>query len=89
MATLMGKPKVTARIVRDVAIMSGEPVVKGTRVPAMTIVAYLRAGHSDQEIFEDYPTLPLDGIKAVRDWAEAELGVDPGALRRLSPIASD
>lgn len=74
MVTLARKPKVASRIVRDSSVMSGSPVVKGTRVPAMTIVAYLRAGRSDEEIFEDYPTLPVDGIKAVREWAELELG---------------
>jgi len=63
-----------SEIVRDPSVMSGEPVVRGTRIPAMTIVAYLRAGHSNREIFEDYPTLPLDGIEAVIAWAEAEIG---------------
>jgi uncharacterized protein (DUF433 family) len=66
----------TSEIVRDPSVMSGEPVVRGTRIPAMTIVAYLRAGHSNREIFEDYPTLPVDGIDAVAAWAEAELGPD-------------
>ncbi|MDO8360808.1 MAG: DUF433 domain-containing protein, partial [Devosia sp.] len=46
----------------------------GTRVPAEVVLAYLRAGHSSQEIFEDYPTLPLDGIDAVIAWAEAVYG---------------
>ena len=74
MVTLARKPKVASRVVRDPSIMSGAPVVRGTRVPAMTIVAYLKAGRSDQDIFQDYPTLPVDGIKAVREWAEVELG---------------
>jgi uncharacterized protein (DUF433 family) len=56
--------------------MSGEPVVRGTRVPAMAVVAYLRAGHTRREIFEDYPTLPVDGIDAVSAWAEAAIGAD-------------
>lgn len=74
MVNLARKPKIASRVVRDPSIMSGAPVVRGTRVPALTIVAYLRAGHSDQEVFEDYPTLPVDGIDAVRRWAEVELG---------------
>ncbi|PSJ60502.1 hypothetical protein C7I84_11005 [Mesorhizobium ephedrae] len=56
--------------------MSNEPVVRGTRVPAMTVVAYLRAGRSSREIFEDYPTLPIGSIEAVAAWAEEELGPD-------------
>ncbi len=42
----------------------------------MTIVAYLRAGRTNREIFEDYPTLPVDGIDAVIAWADQELGHD-------------
>jgi uncharacterized protein (DUF433 family) len=66
------KPKIAAQIVSDDSILGGTPVVRGTRVPAATIVAYLRAGHSAQEIFEDYPSLPVDGIDAVIAWMESE-----------------
>jgi uncharacterized protein (DUF433 family) len=52
-------------------ILGGEPCVSGTRVPAMTIVAELRAGATRGEIFENYPSLPFDGIEAVTEWAEA------------------
>ncbi len=76
MAALRKPPAVPAEVVRDPSVMSGEPVVRGTRVPAQTIVAYLRAGRSNQEIFEDYPTLPIDGIDAVIRWAEANFGRD-------------
>ncbi|AWV19197.1 hypothetical protein A3862_00850 [Methylobacterium sp. XJLW] len=61
-------------VVSDPEVMSGDPVVSGTRVPAETIVAYLRAGHTDQDIYEDYPTLQPGAIDAVRRWAEREYG---------------
>ena len=48
--------------------------MRGTRIPAEIILAYLRGGHSHREIFEDYPTLPVDGIDAVIGWAEATYG---------------
>lgn len=77
------RPAIGAEVVRDPSVMDGTPVVGGTRVPAETILAYLRAGHSRQEIFEDYPSLPVDGIDAVVAWAEATYGPDwrksPGA----------
>lgn len=60
-----------AEIVSDPSVMSGEPVVRGTRVPAATVLAYLRSGCGDEQILEDYPSLPPDGIAAVRAWAEA------------------
>lgn len=79
---------VASEVIRDPSIMSGEPVVRGTRIPAMTVVAYLRAGHSNREIFEDYPTLPLDGIDAVIAWAESELGKNWRSLVPLNGIRS-
>lgn len=57
-----------AEVISDQSVMGGEPVVRGTRIPAATIAACLAAGRSDQEIFEDYPSLPVDGIEAVRRW---------------------
>jgi uncharacterized protein (DUF433 family) len=76
MVALRKGPALKSEVVRDPTIMSGDPVIRGTRVPAMTIVAYLRAGRSSREIFEDYPTLPVDGIDAVIAWADEELGAD-------------
>jgi uncharacterized protein (DUF433 family) len=62
------RPSSHAEVITDQSVMGGEPVVRGTRIPALTIAAYLTAGRSDQEIFEDYPSLPVDGIEAVRRW---------------------
>ena len=76
MGALQKAPSVKAEVVSDPSIMSGEPVVRGTRVPAETIIAYLRGGYTAQEIFEDYPSLPVDGIDAVVRWAEAKYGAD-------------
>lgn len=69
-------PPLKSEVICDPSVMSGEPVVRGTRVPAMTIVAYLRAGRTNREIFEDYPTLPVDAIDAVVAWASEQLGSD-------------
>ncbi len=74
MVALKKPPAVPAEVVSDPTVMSGEPVVRGTRVPAETIVAYLRAERTNVEIFEDYPTLPIDGIDAVIQWAERIIG---------------
>jgi uncharacterized protein (DUF433 family) len=85
MGALQKTPSVKAAVVSDPSIMSGEPVVKGTRVPAETIVAYLRGGHTAQEIFEDYPSLPIDGIDAVIRWAEVTYGAD---WKSIAPTAA-
>jgi uncharacterized protein (DUF433 family) len=67
-------PLYPAEIVCDPEVMSGEPIVRGTRVPAHTILACLRGGMSNVDIFQDYPTLPIDGIEAVIRWADANIG---------------
>jgi uncharacterized protein (DUF433 family) len=46
--------------------MSGDPVVRGTRIPAQTLLACLRAGMTRLEIFE--------GVEAVVRWAETKFG---------------
>ena len=58
----------------DAAILGGAPIVAGTRVPAATIVAYLRDGYLASEILDDFPSLPADSIEAVETWADRELG---------------
>ena len=85
MVALRKPPAVPAQIVEDLTVMSGEPVVRGTRIPGETILAYLREGSTNREIFEDYPTLPIDGIDVVIRWAEARYGPDwktPGGPKR-------
>ena len=67
------KTAVSAEVISDPSVMGGEPVVRGTRIPAATIAAYLAAGRTDREIFEDYPSLPVDGIEAVRRWRKSVL----------------
>ncbi len=58
-------------IVSDENVMSDDPCVAGTRIPAETIVANLEAGHPIGEILAAYPTLPAGGIEASIRRAEA------------------
>lgn len=72
----MIEPKAIERthVMCDAAILGGTPIVSGTRIPAATVVAYLRDGYLASEIFDDFPSLPADGIEAVETWADEELG---------------
>lgn len=76
MVALQRAPVVKAEVISDPTVMSGDPVIRGTRVLAETIVVYLRDGYTKEQIFEDFPTLPLDGISAVENWAETQYGPD-------------
>jgi DNA-binding GntR family transcriptional regulator len=74
-------------VVSDPTVMSGEPVVRGTRILARTILNYLRSGHRAEEIFKDYPSLPIDGIDAVKRWAQMTYGPDWKSANLLAPQA--
>jgi uncharacterized protein (DUF433 family) len=69
---MLDKNRQKSRIVRDEHILGGTPVVEGTRVPAENVLAELRAGRSKLEIFQDYPSLPLDGVEACLEWEKLE-----------------
>lgn len=64
-------PLIRAQITRNPDIMGGWPCVSGTRIPAMTIVAEIRAGTPELAVFAGYPSLPMDGIDVVREWASS------------------
>jgi uncharacterized protein (DUF433 family) len=60
-----------SRVIRDDGILSGMPVVSGTRIPAETVLAELQSGRSRFEIFRSYPSLPPDGIDACLSWEKS------------------
>lgn len=46
-------------------VMGGKPVIKGTRITVEIILDWLAAGWSEQELFDNYPRLSPDSLKAV------------------------
>jgi uncharacterized protein (DUF433 family) len=46
-------------------VMGGKPVIRGTRITVEIILDWLAAGWSEQEIFDNYPRLTPEGLKAV------------------------
>ncbi|WP_279482217.1 DUF433 domain-containing protein [Aureimonas sp. SK2] len=67
-ALLLGLRKTT--VVMDPAVMGGEPHVSGTAVPARAVLEAIRDGQLDFEVRSAFPTLPEDGVDAVRAWAD-------------------
>ncbi len=45
------------RIVINPDICNGRPVIRGTRITAQTILEFLGAGDSIEEILEEYPSI--------------------------------
>ena len=58
-------------IITDPDILTGKPVVKGTRIPVALILQYLAANPSLDDLFADYPRLTLDDVRACFAYAQA------------------
>lgn len=57
------------RIVWDANIMSGKPVIKGTRIPVESILRWLGRGTTIEKLLDEYPTLTLADIQAAQTFA--------------------
>jgi uncharacterized protein (DUF433 family) len=53
-----------ALISSDPAVMHGQAVIAGTRVPVSVILDCLAAGMSAEQIVSEYPTVTVEGVKA-------------------------
>jgi uncharacterized protein (DUF433 family) len=61
------------RIDIDPQVMTGKPVIRGTRIPVELIVRMLAQGIPDQEILQEYPRLEPDDIRAALAYAAQAL----------------
>ncbi len=50
-------------------ICNGRPVIAGTRIPVQTIMEFLGAGDSVDEVLEAYPSLKRDDVYACIQFA--------------------
>ncbi|GLU50623.1 DUF433 domain-containing protein [Dyadobacter frigoris] len=57
------------RIVIDEAICNGKPIIRGYRITVKTILEYLAAGETHENILEAYPFLEEDDITACIQFA--------------------
>jgi uncharacterized protein (DUF433 family) len=71
------------RIVLDPQVLTGKPVVRGTRLSVEFIVGLLAEGWSEAEILENYPNLQRDDIRACLAYARDAL-----ASERVYPSAA-
>jgi uncharacterized protein (DUF433 family) len=54
-------------IVDDVC--NGKPTIRGMRITVQTILEFILAGDTDEDILESYPFLELEDIQAVKQYA--------------------
>ena len=48
---------------------NGRPVIRGTRIAAQTVLEFLAAGDSVEELLKEYPTLQREDVQACLDYA--------------------
>ena len=61
------------RIALDPAVLSGKPIVKGTRIAVEFVLSLLAEGWSEAQILDNYPGLAREDIAACLGYASAQL----------------
>ncbi len=67
-------PPMSERILIKPDICNGRPVVRGTRITAQTVLEFLAAGDSVEDVLEEYPTLTRADVQACLDYASRLMG---------------
>ncbi|MEO6752220.1 MAG: DUF433 domain-containing protein [Chthoniobacteraceae bacterium] len=52
------------RIVIEPDICNGQPTIRGTRIAARTVLEFLAAGDSIEEVLEEYPAITREDVLA-------------------------
>jgi len=67
------------RIISDPRIMTGKPVIEGTRITVELILTRLGEGRSVADIVEEYPHLSRQQVEAAIDYARKLVSQAPQA----------
>ena len=62
------------RITIDPDVCNGRPVIRGTRITAQTVLEFLGAGDSIEEILEEYPSLIRDDVLSCLRYSSRLMG---------------
>lgn len=57
------------RITVSPDVCNGKPVVRGTRITVQTVLEFLAAGDSVEDVLAEYPTLKREDVRACLDYA--------------------
>jgi uncharacterized protein (DUF433 family) len=60
-----------ASVVSDPEILSGTPVLRGTRIPVYDVASLAKAGEPRERMLEDYPSLTNEALELAVIYAEA------------------
>ena len=62
------------RITIEPDVCNGKPVIRGTRITAQTVLEFLAAGDSVDDLLEEYPDLKREDVQACLEYASKLLG---------------
>lgn len=51
------------KIVIDPEVCNGQPTFEGTRITVQTVLEFLGAGDSPEEVVKEYPALSLEDVR--------------------------
>jgi len=72
-------------IVADPGVLSGKPVVRGTRLAVDFLLGLLAEGWTEEQILDNYPGLTSEALRAVFAFAAETLGEE--VLYPLEPVS--
>jgi uncharacterized protein (DUF433 family) len=55
-------------------VCNGRPVIRGTRITVQTILEFLAAGDSIEDVLQEYPRLTRTDVQACLDYASRVMG---------------
>jgi uncharacterized protein (DUF433 family) len=58
------------RIEIDPAILSGKPIIKGTRIPVELLIKLVAQRWTDEQIINEYPMISKEDIQEALQYAE-------------------
>jgi uncharacterized protein (DUF433 family) len=62
-----------SRITIDPAVCHGKPVVRGLRYPVESLLEYLAAGDTFEDLLAEFPDLERDDLRACLEFAASSL----------------
>ena len=65
-----------AKVVSDLSVLAGKPVIEGTRVSVELLLEKLAAGESERQVLEAHPHLPEDAVRVALAFAAQALRAD-------------
>jgi len=71
------------RIIIDPQILAGKPIIKGTRIPVKLVLERLAQDLDTRTLFEAYPRLTEEDIKATFTYAERLVEQEEQQLQTL------